>query len=385
MYKKYPIEAEFTGPDPAVLRALADSTRRILEQSPEVCLVTSDWDPAVPALEVDYDQAAARRAGLSRRDLSLSMLAAAGGIPVGTFYEGSHRKTIYLKCTEADGRAVDNLENVPVFPTVPSLGSVLNEETLRRLRTGNLDRGTLVGEALHTTPLRQLGRGIGVRWEDPVVCRSNGRRARRVMCSPVPGCETEAARRAVARRVERIGLPAGYALTWEGEKGASDETMRYLFKNVPLGVVLMLTVLILLFGDYRKPLIILCGIPLLAVGIVAAMLLTGKTFTFCAIVGALGLVGMMMKNCIVLLDEIGDRLAAGEEPAEALVNGTESRLRPVLMASLTTILGMIPLLGDAMFGSMAATIMGGLLFSTFATLFFVPVLYALFFKIEMKR
>ncbi len=385
MYKKYPIEAEFTGPDPAVLRALADSTRRILEQSPEVCLVTSDWDPAVPVLEVDYDQAAARRAGLSRRDLSLSMLAAAGGIPVGTFYEGSHRKTIYLKCTEADGRAVDNLENVPVFPTVPSLGSVLNEETLRRLRTGNLDRGTLVGEALHTTPLRQLGRGIGVRWEDPVVCRSNGRRARRVMCSPVPGCETEAARRAVARRVERIGLPAGYALTWEGEKGASDETMRYLFKNVPLGVVLMLTVLILLFGDYRKPLIILCGIPLLAVGIVAAMLLTGKTFTFCAIVGALGLVGMMMKNCIVLLDEIGDRLAAGEEPAEALVNGTESRLRPVLMASLTTILGMIPLLGDAMFGSMAATIMGGLLFSTFATLFFVPVLYALFFKIEMKR
>lgn len=385
MYKKYPIEVQFTGPDPAVLGALADTTRRILERSPEVCLVTTDWDPAVPVLEVDYDQAAARRAGLSRRDLSLSMLSAAGGIPVGTFYEGRHRKTIYLKCVGDDGRAVDDLENVPVFAAMPSAAAVLNEETLLGLRTGTLDRGGLVGEALRTTPLRQVGRGVSVRWEDPVVCRSNGRRARRVMCSPVAGRETEAARKAVARAIEQLPLPAGYDLSWEGEKGASDETMRYLFKNVPLGIVLMIGVLILLFGDYRKPLIILCGIPLLAVGIVAAMLLTGKTFTFCAIVGALGLVGMMMKNCIVLLDEIGERLAAGADPADALVDGTESRLRPVMMASLTTILGMIPLLGDAMFGSMAATIMGGLLFSTFATLFFVPVLYALFFKIESKR
>ena len=124
---------------------------------------------------------------------------------------------------------------------------------------------------------------------------------------------------------------------------------------------------------------------LLAIGLVGAMLLTGKTFTFCAIVGALGLVGMMMKNCIVLMDEIGEQIAAGTDPAKALVSSSESRLRPVMMASLTTILGMIPLLGDAMFGSMAATIMGGLLFSTFATLFFVPVLYAMFFKIRIDR
>ena len=99
----------------------------------------------------------------------------------------------------------------------------------------------------------------------------------------------------------------------------------------------------------------------------------------------LGLIGMMMKNCIVLMDEIGDQIAAGKEPAEALIASSESRLRPVMMASLTTILGMIPLLSDAMFGSMAATIMGGLLFSTFATLFFVPILYAVFFKIKQSR
>ena len=125
-------------------------------------------------------------------------------------------------------------------------------------------------------------------------------------------------------------------------------------------------------------------VPLLAIGVVAAMLLTGKTFTFCAIVGMLGLVGMMMKNCIVLMDEIGDQIASGKDPSEALISSSESRLRPVLMASMTTILGMIPLVNDAMFGSMAVTIMCGLLFSTIATLFFVPLLYAMFFRIKTK-
>ena len=114
------------------------------------------------------------------------------------------------------------------------------------------------------------------------------------------------------------------------------------------------------------------------------MLLTDKTFTFCAIIGVLGLVGMMIKNCIVLVDEIENQLKGDGNRHKALILATESRLRPVMMASLTTILGMIPLLGDAMFGPMAAAIMGGLLFSTFATLYFVPVLYALFHKIRIK-
>ena len=385
MFKKYPIEVQFTGPDPAVLHRLADSARCIMERTPEVCLITTDWEPRIPVLNIDYDQSAARRMGLSRQDIAVSMLSAAGGIPVGAFYEGTHKNTIYLKCTEADGKPVDNLENVPVFPMMPNLAGLFDEELLLKLKSGAIDRSELLESVLHTVPLRQVSRGVQVEWEDPVVPRYNGQRAQRVMCSPAPGIETEAARLAVAERIEAIPLPSGYALSWEGEKGASDETMRYLFKNVPLGVVLMIAILILLFGDYRKPAVILCCIPLLGIGVVGAMLLTGKVFTFCAIVGALGLVGMMMKNCIVLMDEIGAQIAAGADPASALVSSSESRLRPVMMASLTTILGMIPLLGDAMFGSMAATIMGGLLFSTFATLFFVPILYALFFKIRIDR
>ncbi len=385
MFKKYPIEVLFTGPDPAVLHRLADSARRIMETTPEVESITTDWEPRIPVLRIDYEQSSARRMGLGRQNVAMSMLSASGGIPVGTFYEGIHKNTIYLKCTDAEGRPLDNLENVPIFSTLPALASLLDEQTLVQLRSGAVDRDELVARLMQTVPLKQISRGIEIAWEDPVVPRFNGQRAQRMMCSPMPGIETEAARRALAERIEAIPLPAGYALEWQGEKGASDQTMRYLFKNVPLGIVLMIAILIFLFGDYRKPTIILCGIPLIAIGVVGAMLITGQTFTFCAIVGVLGLIGMMMKNCIVLMDEIGDQIAAGKEPAEALIASSESRLRPVMMASLTTILGMIPLLSDAMFGSMAATIMGGLLFSTFATLFFVPILYAVFFKIKQSR
>ena len=385
MYKKYPIELMFSGPDPAVLHALSDSAMAIMNNTPEVCLVTTDWEPSVPVLEIDYDQPASRRAGLSRQDVSMSLLSASGGLPVGAFYDGVHKNTIYVKCVEEDGNQVDNLENVPLFQMIPDMKNALTEENMLKLRNGTLDMGTLVESALQTIPLKQISPGVSVKWEDPVVPRYNGQRTQKVMCSPVEGQETERTRRLIADKIEAIELPAGYSLTWEGEKGASDETMSNLFANIPLGVVLIIAVLILLFKDYRKPLIIICCVPLLAIGVVAAMLLTGKTFTFCAIVGMLGLVGMMMKNCIVLMDEIGEQIASGKEPSEALISSSESRLRPVLMASMTTILGMIPLVNDAMFGSMAVTIMGGLLFSTIATLFFVPLLYAMFFRIKTRK
>ena len=145
------------------------------------------------------------------------------------------------------------------------------------------------------------------------------------------------------------------------------------------------SILIMLFKDFRKPAIIFCCIPLVFVGVVITMLLTGMTFTFVAIVGALGLIGMIVKNGIVLMDEITLKLSTGMEPVEALIASSQSRLRPVMMASMTTVLGMIPLLGDAMFGSMAATIMGGLFFGTFITLLFIPILYALFFGIRIDK
>lgn len=158
--------------------------------------------------------------------------------------------------------------------------------------------------------------------------------------------------------------------------------MKYLFANYPLAALLIIAILIMLFKDYRKPLIILCTIPLVLVGVVAAMLVSGLPYGFVAIAGTLGLIGMVIKNCIVLMDEINLQLSHGVAPTKALIDGSQSRLRAVMMAALTTILGMIPLLPDPMFGPMSAAIMGGLAFGTVITLVFVPVLYSLFFHIK---
>ena len=281
-----------------------------------------------------------------------------------------------------EGQPIEDLGNTQVFSALPSLGGLLNEETMVKLKTGTLSKEDLVESMMGSTPLQQISKGIDIRWEDPVVPRYNGQRSQRVQCSPAPGIETEKARLSIADKIEQIRLPDGYSLVWQGEKIASDQSMKYLFKNFPLAIILMIAILIMLFKDYRKPIIIFCCLPMIFVGVVAVMLLTGKVFNFVAIVGTLGLIGMLIKNGIVLMDEITLQINAGIEPVTALIDSSQSRLRPVMMASLTTILGMIPLLSDAMFGSLAAAIMGGLLCSTLITLLFIPILYALFFKIR---
>lgn len=385
MFKKYPIEAVFCGPDPAVLHSLADSARRIMEQCPDVTQITSDWEPEMPVLKVDYDQAAARMTGLSRSDVSMSLLSAAGGIPVGTFYEGLDCNTIYLKCVQSEGKPVENLENVQVFSQMPSFNMLMSRETMLRLKAGTLSKDEVIDGLIGSTPLKQLSRNIDIAWEDPVVVRHNCQRAQRVQSSPRLGLETEGVRQQIAPQIEQLKLPHGYSLVWQGEKEASSRSMKYLFMNLPLAVILMVTILLLLFKDYRKPAIILCSIPTVIIGVMLSMLITGKTFDFVAIVGTLGLVGMIVKNGIVLMDEISLEISQGIEPVEALIASSKSRLRPVMMASLTTILGMIPLLPDAMFGSMAAAIMGGLLVGSVMILVFIPVLYALFFKLKVTK
>ena len=384
MYKKYPIEAQFLGPDPAVLHRLADSARIIMEQTPEVCLITTDWNPDVPVLTVEYDQPAARALGLSRNDVSISLLTATGGIPIGTFYEGIHKDNIYLKSVNEQGKPIEDLNNTQIFSQLPSINGLMDKEFLVKLQSGNFDKNEIVETLMGSTPLQQISKRIDVRWEPSVVPRYNGQRSQRVQCSPSPGVETESARQAIAEQIETIELPEGYSLQWQGERKASTQSMKYLFQNFPLAIVLMIGILIMLFKDYRKPIIILCCLPFVIVGVVIVMLLTGKVFNFVAIVGTLGLMGMLIKNGIVLMDEITLQISQGVKPITALIDSSQSRLRPVMMASITTILGMIPLLPDAMFGSLAASIMGGLLFATVITLFFIPVLYALFFKIKVK-
>ena len=382
MFKKYPIEICFSGPDPSVLHRLADSAMAVIAASDKVYLPTSDWEPQVPVLSVNYDQPSARTTALSRSDVATSILAYTSGIPIATFYDGIHNESIVLKCTDAQGNDLDRIDNVPVFGIMPNFNNLLNRSTLQKLLSGAIDKDNIIEMITQTTPLKQVAKAVELKWEEPVVMRYDGQRQQRVQCSPRPGVGTEAARASIAKQIEKIKLPTGYSLSWQGEKMASDRSMKYLFNGFPLAIILIIMILIMLFKDYKKPAIIFCCIPLIFVGVIPAVLITGKPFGFVAIVGVLGLIGMMIKNGIVLMDEINLQISEGIEPKAALVNSSKSRLRPVMMASLTTILGMIPLIPDAMFGSLAVTIMGGLFVGTLITLIFIPILYAMFFKIK---
>ena len=268
---------------------------------------------------------------------------------------------------------------------MPNLQKVMNRSTIQKLISGKQTKGEVIETLMQSTPLRQVAKSIDIVWDEPVVMRFNGQRSMRAQCSPVPGVGTEAARREIAEKIEAIELPAGYSLSWEGEKRASDDSMKYLFANFPLAILLMIVILIILFKDYKKPLMIFCCVPLIVIGVIPTIALTGKPFGFVAIIGVLGLIGMMIKNGIVLMDEIELQINNGVTPMRALIDSSKSRLRPVMMASLTTILGMIPLIPDALFGSLAVTIMGGLFMGTVITLIFIPILYATFFGLKTKE
>ena len=380
MYKKYPIEICFNGPDPQVLHQLTDSAMAIVRNSDKVCLPTSNWEPRVPVLTVDYNQQAARTSGLSRGDVALSLMSYTDGIPVGTFYDGIHPENIYVKCRTDKGEEVENLDRVNVFGMMPNVGNVFDRSTVQKLMSGRLDKDDVIRQVTSTTPLSQVSKGIDIRWEEPVVVRYNGQRQQRLQCSPAPGISTESARQSIAKAIESIALPEGYSLSWEGEYKASTQSKQYLFKGFPLSVVMMLLILIMLFNDFRRPAIIFSCIPLVVVGVFPSVLLSGKDFGFVAIVGILGLIGMMIKNGIVLIDEISLQTSQGKPLDRALIDSSKSRLLPVMMASLTTILGMIPLISDSLFGSLAVTIMGGLAAGTVIILIFIPVLYSLMYK-----
>lgn len=384
MYKKYPIEVQFNGPDPAVLRNLTQQALDIMEASPAIFLTRSDWEPQTPVLMVDYNQAIARNVGLSRQDVGLSLLSATDGIPASSFYDSNQKQTIYLKCVSHEGKPIEDLQNATTFSAMPSL-SFINKDILQGFIGGAYSEDDLIEELTRSVPLSQVSNGLKIVWEDPIVFRYNGQRAMRAQSNPIIGVGTEDARQTILQQIEAIPLPEGYSMQWEGEYKASTQSSSYLFKYFPLAIILMIAILIMLFKDYKKPLIIFCCIPLLLIGVIFGMLISGKTFGFVAIVGILGLIGMIIKNGIVLMDEINLQLSEGVEPKEALLNSSSNRFRPVMMASLTTILGMIPLLGDDLFGPLAVTIMGGLLVGTLITLLIIPTLYSLFFKLKITE
>jgi multidrug efflux pump subunit AcrB len=202
-----------------------------------------------------------------------------------------------------------------------------------------------------------------------------------VKCDPTSGPASDALK-VVQPKLEAMELPAGYSLEWGGEYEDSGDAQSALAGKLPAVGLLMVLIVICLFNSIRKPLVIFLTVPLAVIGVTAGLLLTGQPFGFMALLGFLSLSGMLIKNAIVLIDEINTQLREGKAPFEAVVDSGVSRVRPVSMAALTTVLGMIPLVADAFFVSMAVTIMFGLTFATLLTLVFVPVLYACFFRVR---
>ncbi len=216
MYKKFPIEVLFTGPDPAVLKDLTAQAKAIMEEEPTAILVTDDWEPMTPVLQADYFQPTARAAGLSRQDVSMSLLAATDGLPVGSYYEGTDALPIYMKSVGYDGTQVGKLDNIPVWSLLPST-SGLSADVIKGLMMGMVSTDEIIDQAIGTVPLNQATKGINVVWEEPVVRRYNGQRAIKAQCNNQPGLGAETVRQNLKERVESIVLPDGYAMEWQGE------------------------------------------------------------------------------------------------------------------------------------------------------------------------
>ena len=299
MYMDFPIQFMISGPDPAVLKELCAQVEDIMRADSTIMLVTNDWGPETPAMGVRYQQAIARDVNLSREDVGLAVLAATDGLPIGSYYEGEHALPIYLKSVDALGERPGRLNNVPVWSMVPSTNGI-GLATVRELMTGMLSESQLLQRVIGSVPLNQASAGIDVGWEVPVVRRYNGQRAISAQCNNVPEYTTTAARNSLLPKINAIQIPPGYKTEWQGEYLASTQSQSYLFKNVPIAVVIILAILIALFKDFKKPLMILLCLPLAITGVVAGMLLADKEFGFVAILGALGLVGLMIKNVSLL-------------------------------------------------------------------------------------
>lgn len=379
------VEVEFAGPDPAVLRELSAQAEDIMRRSPYVDTysVQNNWMLKGKALVAKYMQEDAQRSGIERGDVANALLAATNGMTVGTLNDQERMISLNLQVRNADGSRIRNLEEIPVWSM---MNMHLSNEELQGALAGGKAMSELQDKVFRAMPLGNVVDSLRLDWDEDLVLRLNGRRVIEAECDPNPDCDEATPAKVVASiqdEIEAIPLPEGYTMRWTGEGEVQAESIGNLMKYMPITIFLILAILLLLFNSWRKVILILLCLPFVFCGITPSLLLSGQPMTFMAIIGMMGLVGMMVKNAIVLVDEI-NRLQTEEKaaPYTAIVEATVSRVRPVLMASLTTIVGMIPLVGDPMYSSMAITIMGGLTVGTIITLVLLPLFYAAMFRIR---
>ena len=376
------VEVEFSGPDPAVLRQLSRQAEDIMRQCPYVdpYSVENNWKPRGKVFVADYNRANALRAGIERSDVANALMAATDGMTVGALTDQDRTTLVNLQVRQPDGSRITDLRNIPVWST---LNLHLSNEALQSVVTGGKQVETLQDELFRSVPLSNVADDLRLSWDENAVFRVNGQRAIEAECDPNTDLYDATPAKVMASirpAIDAIPLPDGYQRKWIGESEMQDEAIGGLMKYVPITLFIVLITLLLLFNSWKKAILILLCFPFVFCGITPALLAFRQPFTFMAIVGVQGLVGMMVKNAIVLVDEINRLQTEERMPAyRAVIEATVSRVRPVLMASLTTIVGMIPLLGDPMYGSMAITIMGGLTVGTVITLLLLPFFYTVLF------
>jgi multidrug efflux pump subunit AcrB len=350
-------EVRFSGPavaDAAVLRAIADQGLTILKTQPLAGPAQTDWRERVARLEPEYNQDRARWAAVTRDDVARTTQRAFDGRSIGLYRENDDLLPIVLRHTEAERRDFTSLDVLQVQP---------------EMRTT-------------TVPLLQVTDGVEVAWEDPIVGRRDRRRTLTVQANPVQGATLPALRAAVLEGFDAIALPPGYMMEWGGEYEDTVDAQEGLVPGIIPAVIIILLIIVGLFNAYRPPLVILLTIPFAMIGMTAGLLALDVPFGFVALLAAMSLVGMMIKNAIVLLDEVNVLLRDGTGRYDAVIRAALSRLRPVVLAAATTVLGVIPLLKDVFWIGLAVTIMAGLSFGTILTMLMVPVLYATLYRLR---
>lgn len=351
------IEIGFIGDNVDTLVALTQRAQEIARNYDQVMEVRNSWGNKVPVWKPLYSQEKGLRLGITRRQVAYSLRSATNGVPLGEYREGDVFMPILLKDADKDSISLNDIKTLPVYSA----------------------KGRSV-------KVEQVIDDFSLDYEFNVVRRFNREPCMLMQCEPKRGANTMAAFSHLWKEVqEKIQVPEGYKMTYFGEQSEQDKGNKAIAANIPLMFGLIYVTLLFLFPKYyRKPVLIMAMLPLIFIGVVLGLLVFGKSLDFFAMLGLLGLIGMNIKNAIVLVDEIGLQLNAGLSPVNAVIEATKTRIVPVTMASGTTILGMLPLLGDAMFAGMAATIMGGLFVSTILTIFVLPVTYCVFFKIKSE-
>lgn len=348
------IEARFLGPDPAVLDSLAGEAIEIMRRNPKVADARNEWGNMSLMLRPVYDPVKAGELGITKAQMMQSVKSVSDGTPVGIYRDDEKKVPVLLKSEGYDITDAQSLGNFNVW---------------------NGER---------SAPLSQVTERIETTWEFPQIRTYNRQLSMAAMCGVKPGHTMAEVHGEIRKEIESIRLPEGYTFFWDSQFKDQKEAVQAITKFFPLAFLMLVVILVALFGNFRQPAIILCVLPLSLIGIAIGLLLTGFDFGFFPIAGWLGLLGMIIKNVIVLIDEVNAQRRNGVSPYMAVVEATVSRTRPVLMAATTTILGMVPLLFDIAFGGMAATIIFGLTFATMLTLFVTPTLYVLFYKVKIK-